>query len=430
MGPSLRAARSRLLGVGAALALACGHRAPTERAVPQQPAALPAVDPPAVDPPAAAPPVVCGPRPTGLSDILHPGALVVFGEVHGTAETPAFVANVACHAAASGAEVAVGMEISRELQPALDRFLDSSGGPDDVTALLQGEHWSSEDGRASKAYVGVIDEVRALRRSGKKARLFFFDAAETDSGDRDQNMAANIAAQADKSAQGITLVLTGGLHARTDSERWMSWHLARRYPGLRTLNVAFSGGSAHVCLTGNQCGVLTEMTGTDRGTVPLVEVFAAPDEQGYGGRFYVGGAVTASPPVKHEGELKILPLSPRKQARKARAVKDYPSCAKLFAASAADDQGPVGANDLYSAAACDALGGDPTAALTRLARAVDRGFVDVARLEADPDLVALHTRRAWKPLLAKLRARARTPAPPPSPVHHERDVPGGAAARP
>jgi hypothetical protein len=362
--------------------------------------------------------VVCGAAPAGLPDILHPGALVVFGEVHGTVETPAFVANVACHAALSGTEVAVGMEISRELQPALDRFLASTGRPEDLAALLQGEHWHSEDGRASKAYVAVIEQVRALRRSGQQARVFLFDATEADSGDRDQNMAANIAAQADKNAQGITLVLTGGLHARTDSERWMSWHLARRFPGLRTLNVAFSGGSAHVCLTGDQCGVLTEMSGKDLGPAPFVELFAAPDDQGYGGRFYVGGAVTASPPVKHEGELKILPLSSRKQARKAYAARDYKACAQLFTASAADDSGPAGAEDLYRAADCDALGADPGAALAHLARALDRGLVDVARLEADPELVRLHAQRGWKRLLvkatAKAKARAKPAVPPPA----------------
>ncbi len=410
MRASLRAALSFWLVVGAAYDLACSQGARVE--TPREPAPPPAVVR-AVEPNELAPPVVCAAAPAGLADILRPGALVVFGEVHGTVETPAFVASVACHAARSGAEVAVGLEIPRDLQPALDRFLDSSGGPGDVTALLQGEHWNMQDGRASKAYLGVIEHVRALRHAGKRARVFFFDAAAADSGDRDQNMAANIAAQADKSPQGMTLVLTGGYHARADSERWMSWHLARRYPGLRTLNVAFSGGSAHVCLTGNNCGVLTEMTGTDRGSAPFVEVFAL-DDQGYGGRFYVGGAVTPSPPVKHEGELKILPLSPRKQARKAYAARDYTSCARLFAASAADDTGPAGADDLYRAAGCDSLGADPGAALAHLARALDRGFVDATRMEADPDLVGLHAQRGWKPLLAKTKARAAARVVPPA----------------
>jgi len=408
----LHAAASCVLALGAVLELACarGPTAPTTSTAPRGAAPAPAVAH-AVEPPAAAPQVACADAPAGLSDLLHPGALVVFGEVHGTVETPAFVANVACHAAASGAEVAVGLEIPRDLQPAVDRFLASEGRPNDVAALLQGAHWSMQDGRASEAYLAVIEHVRALRHAGKQARVFFFDAAEADSGDRDQNMAGNIAAQADRSSQGITLVLTGGYHARADSERWMSWHLARRYPGLRTLNVAFSGGSAHVCLTGDNCGVLTEMTGTDRGASPFVEVFAALDEQGYGGRFYVGGEVTASPPLKHEGPLKILPLSPRKQARKAARARDYKTCAKLFAASGDGDPGPAGAADLYSAAGCDALGGDPTTALTHLERAIDRGFVDVARLEADPDLISLHAARRWKPLIAKARARAKAAAP-------------------
>lgn len=392
---------------GATLGIACSGggappvAAPYERATPVARAAKPSEQPP---------PVACAAKPAGLETILRPGAVVVFGEVHGTVETPAFVANVACHAAQSGADVAVGLEIPHDLQPQLDRFLDSSGGPDDVTALLQGEHWNVQDGNASKALFGVMEQVRTLRHSGKKARVFFFDRASTDSGNRDQNMAASIAAQADKNTQGITLVLTGNLHARADSERWMSWHIARRYPGLRTLNVGYSGGSAYVCLMGSECGVRTDLVGKDRGNSPFIEVFAAPDAKGYGGLFYIGGAVTPSPPVKHEGPMKVLPLPLRQQASKAYDAKDYKACAKLFTDSAAENPGPAGASDLYSAACCDSLGGDHTAALARLEGALDRGFVNVAHMTADPDLAGLHAHAGWKPLLAKAKARAKTAA--------------------
>lgn len=309
MTRSLRAALTVVAVAGAALGPGCSDHGVPPVAGPGPRAPSPSIARPAEQPPA--PPVACAAEPTGLAPILHPGALIVFGELHGTVESPAFVANVACHAARSGREVAVGLEIPRDLQPQLDRFLDSNGGSDDVTALLQGEHWSSEDGNASKALLGIIERVRALRHSGRKARVFFFDIARTDSGDRDQNMAANVAAQADRNSQGITLVLTGNFHAKTDSERWMSWHISQRHRGLLTLNIGYSGGSAYVCIMGGECGVHTGLTGKDRGNAPFIELFAVPDAGGYSGLFYLGGPVTPSAPVNHQGPIKVLPLPSR-----------------------------------------------------------------------------------------------------------------------
>jgi hypothetical protein len=254
-----------------------------------------------------APRVACTAEPTGLAPLLHPGALIVFGELHGTAESPAFVANVACLAARSEREVAVGLEVPRDLQPQLDRFLDSTGRPEDVAALVTGEHWSSQDGNASKGLVGVIDEVRALRQAGSKARVFFFDVAAGASGDRDQSMAARIGAEGDRNASGITVARPGNFHAKTDSERWMSWHIARRHPELVTLNIGHAGGSAYICIMGGECGIHNGIKGQDRGATPFVELFAAPAD-GYSGVYYLGGHITPSPPANHQGPVKVLQL--------------------------------------------------------------------------------------------------------------------------
>jgi len=248
----------------------------------------------------------CAAEPTGLAALFHAGALIVFGEVHGTVETPAFVAEAACHAAQAGREVAVGMEIPRDLQPQLDRFLDSDGQPEDVATLIQGEHWNLQDGTASQALVGVIERVRLLRRAGRKVRMFFFDKAAADSGDRDQDMAANILAQTEHNTGVITLILTGNLHAKTDSVQWMSWHLARRHRDLVTLNVGYPGGSAYVCMMGGTCGIHTGLHGKDRGTTAFIDLSSPSD--GYSGLFYLGAPVTASPPMKPQGPIKVLEL--------------------------------------------------------------------------------------------------------------------------
>lgn len=311
---SLRGALVAVAVAGAALGPACADRGARgdrgERSAPAVAAPGQRAPSPPIARPAEPPPVACTAEPTGLAPLLHPGALIVFGELHGTTESPAFVANVACLAARSGREVAVGLEIPRDLQPQLDRFLDSPGRPDDVAALVNGEHWKSEDGNASKALLGVIERVRALRASGRNARVFFFDMAKTDRGDRDQDMAANISARADRNAGGVTLVLTGNFHAKTDTERWMSWHIARRHRDVITLNVGHAGGSAYVCIMGGECGIHTGVKGKDRGNAPFIELFAAPDA-GYSGAFYLGGPVTPSPPVNHPGPVKVLQLPSR-----------------------------------------------------------------------------------------------------------------------
>ena len=279
-----------------ALAAACGasHPAPVASASPStNPAA----------PPSPAP-ISCGAEPAGLEPLLHPGALIVFGEVHGTVETPAFVASAACHAARPAWDVVVGMEIPRDLQPQLDRFLASDGKPEDVTALVQGKHWDLQDGTASEALVALIDRIRVLRRAGRKIRLFFFDIPMSDSPeDRDPRMAAAIVAEAARNAGGVTLVLTGDAHAATDSDRWMSWHIAQQHRDLITLDVAYPSGHARVCMMGSGCGILTLRHPKDRGPAPFIELAPA---DGYSGVFYLGAPATPSSPVRPVGPAEAL----------------------------------------------------------------------------------------------------------------------------
>jgi hypothetical protein len=236
----------------------------------------------------------CGARPTGIDSLLEPGALTIFGEIHGTTEIPAFFASVACHAAQGGREVVVGLEIPDSLQGQVDRFVQSGGAAADVEALVQGEFWTYEDGRSSKAMLALLDRLRLLAQGGAKLRVALFDGKFPGPGQRDPGMAANISTGIEKTPRAVGLILVGNLHAKMDSERWMAWHLARRHPHLRTLGVAYSGGSAWVC-TSSGCGP-TELSGKDRGKEQFVELLAKPDDKGYGGRFYVG-ALTASMPA-------------------------------------------------------------------------------------------------------------------------------------
>ena len=232
--------------------------------------------------------------------------------MHGTSETPAFVGTVACHAAEAGREVIVGLEIPNSMQRQVDRFLHSNGTASDVDALLQGQFWTYPDGRSSKAMLALINQVRLLIAAGKPVSILLFDGLFFLDQQRDAGMATNIAAGLATAPQAVALMLVGNLHAQADSDRWMAWHLAKRYPQLRSLNVAYSGGRAWVCMADDECGP-NELAGPDRGKAQFVEIFDGSDRDGYRGSFYVG-AVTASPPATQQDDVPSLQAKPSSEA--------------------------------------------------------------------------------------------------------------------
>ncbi len=75
----------------------------------------------------------------GMEPLLKPGRILLLGELHGTQESPAFVLDVACHAAHSDLPLIVGLELRSNLQSGVDAFLDSKGSEEDRSALLSGQ---------------------------------------------------------------------------------------------------------------------------------------------------------------------------------------------------------------------------------------------------------------------------------------------------
>lgn len=243
----------------------------------------------------------CGEEVRGVAALVRPGGLTVFGELHGTEETPGFVGDVACYAVRSGHAVRVGMEFPKNLQPSVDAYLSSEGSKEDVEQLLEGRFWNTEDGRSSKAMLGLMEKVRVLKRAGKDASIFFFDISVMHLGGRDAGMARNILSAMKESSEAVYLVLVGNLHARTNSERRMGWHLARGCKDMVSLNVGHSGGTAWLWTSEGRGP--TSIGGRDSGSERFIERFSAPDENGYDGIFHIG-TVTASPPAKASGNSK------------------------------------------------------------------------------------------------------------------------------
>jgi len=216
---------------------------------------------------------------------LAPGGLVVFGELHGTCEAPAFVALAAEHAAAAG-PVTVALEIPDELQPAIDAFVASG----DRAALVATPSlfWSWRDGRSGEALIALLDRVRALR----DATVLCFDGAWDSDEARDAGMArAILSAIARRHA--AWLVVCGNLHARTGSPRWMGWHLRARHPELVALDIAYDGGCAWTF--GDRGPGLTEFARARGDARRGVVLFDRRGDRGFDGEYHVGPLTPSLP---------------------------------------------------------------------------------------------------------------------------------------
>lgn len=261
-------------------------------------------------PPAGAPSsaLVCQ-EPAGLDALIRAGAGLLLGEIHGTAESPAFTGEAACVALARGLAVTVALEIPREEGARIEAFLASRGGPEDRAALVAGPFWQDEyqDGRRSVAMAELLERLRVMKR-GRTLTVALIDRVEqpTAPAERDRWMAEALAQAFAENPRGFVISLTGNIHSRI--ERGTPWNpdfetagfvLKRDRPelDLTALDAAHTGGSAWICLSAKaaECGAQT-LGGHGAHEGGKVVLFAQL-QGGYSGVYEVG-AITASPPAK------------------------------------------------------------------------------------------------------------------------------------
>jgi hypothetical protein len=256
--------------------------------------------PPAMPPAPVASP--CGAPVRGL-ELLRDDQLVLVGEMHGTEESPAFVARLLCER--DERPSVLGLEIPASEQAALDAFLASDGEAPALRALVASPHWQrasqEQDGRSSLAMLALVETVRRARMAGRSIAVVAFDVEPGTGDDRDRRMAQNQMAARAAHPGAALIALTGNIHARTaKGTPWdpdlvpMGAHLRIADAPVRSLDVVHAGGSAWVCMMGGTCGA-AELPGKDRGPTPFVE--AVTDRPGFDAVYYVG-ALTASPPAK------------------------------------------------------------------------------------------------------------------------------------
>lgn len=255
------------------------------------------------------------PEVPGADALVVPGRVVMLGEMHGTEESPAFVAALACRAVEKGLPLRVGLEIDIEEAPALETFLGSDGTAADRDALLAGAFWTRayQDGRSSRAMASLLDSLRALRRGGADVTVFPFSHEDAGTG-RDAAMAGTIGEHIGRDdPPGVTLTLSGNLHSRTaQGSPWdpsfesMAYRLALARPGLDivSLDVCHRGGEARFCTGAEPASCIARplRETTEDSSARGVRLGAAAGAEGHDGVYCVGTLHASPPAVASDGD--------------------------------------------------------------------------------------------------------------------------------
>jgi hypothetical protein len=250
------------------------------------------------------------PRIIGADALIHAGALILLGEIHGTNEIPRFVAALTNLASCQYA-VHLCLEIPSSEQPRIDRFLSSDGSHQEIKHLMNCDFWRRDfqDGRSSAAMLSLIESVHSMNRGGARIQVLAFDepaardgasSKSIETSQRDRTMATNITAAQNLHHSSVFIVLAGNLHTQIIiGTPWepgfkpMGWHLLHLGKSIVSLNNTYDSGTAWLSLVPGICGV-QDVKGQFRGKTPFMQILHS---RSYHGTFYVG-AVTASPPAK------------------------------------------------------------------------------------------------------------------------------------
>lgn len=240
-----------------------------------------------------------------------PGAAVVladarkryflFGELHGTTETPALFGDFVCAAARTG-PVVVGLELQKDEQPSLDRYLISDGSREAREEILRARHWASnKDGRGSVAMFALVERLRVLRASGLPIEVVAFVPRVTDRSSQtpyEKAMAQQWLNSLVGKPKARFVGLVGNIHtlrAPRSSFEPAAMHMPQ--DAILTVGPAPMGGEAWVC---QQDGCGPRSAGAARVKLSRGMMMPSADSEGplrYDRWYSVGAPMTASPPV-------------------------------------------------------------------------------------------------------------------------------------
>ncbi len=189
---------------------------------------------------------------------------VIFGEVHGTRQAPAFVGDVACALAARGERVLVAIEHSATENAILQNAWNLSDAH--FFGALKRSGWSDpNDGTSSEAMSTLLVRLHQLANRGQSIDMVAFNGARDEAqsrqisslpgqGPHEAAQADNIRIAAKARSYDRVLVLVGNAHARKRpiaragaSYEPMAMRLGSP-SNIVTLNMLTAGGTAWNCV--------------------------------------------------------------------------------------------------------------------------------------------------------------------------------------
>lgn len=254
--------------------------------------------------------------------------LLIFGEIHGTENAPEYVADVACARlkAAPDSKLTVALEYPMQESEHLQRYVNSSGEAKDRDRLLASPFWQREmqDGRSSLAMLTLIEKLRQWRGKAPGLRVTAFDPVEDQAGGptRDEAMAVHLKQIVQETAPGLTIVLTGNLHARRTpgfggrpDYKTMASVLAVPF---QTYKLMGPRGAYWACTP--LCGEQAFGTGTEPDTLPNYDLRTLTPSQEYDGVIDVGAFRIAKPAIG--GASDALPADATSKRQKVEGGHD------------------------------------------------------------------------------------------------------------
>lgn len=264
---------------------------------------------------------------------------IVFGEVHGTREAPAFVGATACALAAKGKRLLLAIEHSATDDAALQAAWALPAAQFPAALRLRG--WAGRnDGIASEAMFGMLVRLHQLKSKGRRIDIVAFNGARDDAqrarfrdlpgqGPHEAAQAENIRRAAEAKRYDHVLVLVGNLHARKQPVEGrgaafepMAMRLAPP-AAITSLNMVHAGGTTWNCQLrpgtvlepgkppppgAIDCASHPARSSVDLRRAPFIGVGAPPygDAKGaYDGYFWLGtvsGSQPAVPATRVPGE--------------------------------------------------------------------------------------------------------------------------------
>ena len=227
---------------------------------------------------------------------LAQGKLLLFGEMHGSIESPALIARLACSFSESR-EVAVGLEIKTSEQSSIDAYLASRGTSADREKLTSTAFWQdTRDGRASEAMLGLIETVRELKSRGKPVSVFAFDDQPGTDLERDVAIANGIRRFHLAHRNSTIIALMGNIHAMQkpfvlgEKELMPSGVLLKDLSPV-SVYIAYPAGTISACMP--ECG--THVTKPVKGATGSFAIETGSPLGGYDYTIFLA-SISASPP--------------------------------------------------------------------------------------------------------------------------------------